>query len=526
MGKRRYLTKYLFLNKYDKIIIGDTMKNLQIIDYAITETMKRHPDYAENTHNLLHHNICNPGGIIYRYFSSNNCDARQKVAEVEQQDFLRFVLVETVKIYNAIATYYYENAEIARLSTTEEKMSELLSVFPDYAFIKEMIEFMAYANELDARAKNPDEKINLMIHFKDKQEDLLGLINIVASYRYKRGEQLKKYIDKNGVNPVIIGKYGKVDLISKINSDAKKTQVARNIQINKVAVNKCLMDVLSGSQLKSKHNQYALDGTLYASQDMGRRKNQEDSVIILTHPRNPELKLLAVSDGMGGVDHGEIASQYTVQQLSKWFETISPELFYYPAELQQLLNKKIALISKELYNTYNRDYNGIKAGATIVAGIVTAEETIVSTVGDSRAYALKDGRLQLLTRDESYVWPPNVPANKISKEELDDLRFDRDNNQILRCIGFDISEKYIQSQRINNSSYDKLILLSDGVTDLLTQERIRVLSHSYPPERIAEELVKEAISKNAIRPQGEDDYHRAIINAGKDNATAAVYSRR
>ena len=44
--------------------------------------------------------------------------------------------------------------------------------------------------------------------------------------------------------------------------------------------------------------------------------------------------------------------------------------------------------------------------------------------------------------------------------------------------------------------------------------------------KVAELLVKEAISKRAIRKAGADEYHKAVVEAGKDNATAAVYIRR
>ena len=77
-----------------------------------------------------------------------------------------------------------------------------------------------------------------------------------------------------------------------------------------------------------------------------------------------------------------------------------------------------------------------------------------------------------------------------------------------------------------HNQYDRLILLTDGVTDLLSQERIWILSHNEHPEKVAELLVKEAISKRAIRKAGADEYHKAVVEAGKDNATAAVYIRR
>ena len=195
-------------------------------------------------------------------------------------------------------------------------------------------------------------------------------------------------------------------------------------------------------------------------------------------------------------------------------------------EVQQLLNKKIAQISNDIYKTYNAPYNGIRCGATVVASIVTQEYTINSTVGDSRIYTIKDDKLQLITRDESVVWPPYKEAKDMTPEELDDLRFVRNNNEILRCIGQDMDANHIQTMIIPNNSYDKLILLSDGVTDLLSQEQIRVISRNYPTDRITHELVQTAITNIARRAQGADEIHRNRIQEGKDNATAAMYARR
>lgn len=501
------------------------MNALEKIDFAISETYRQHPEYTANAKEFLNGAMFLDFSMVYNYITSKN-GARQLMSEVTKEDIIRFVLTETVKIFNAIGSYFYDSEEIQNLPTMEEQISELISVFPEYSLITEEVEFMAKADRLDKRSKNPDERINLFIHYKTNYEHLKPLADIVASYRYQRGEQLRKYIDQNGTGSVSIGQYQGVDLASKIQRDSGTSEVAKNVQINQSAINKCLMDVLSGAQLKSKHNQYALDGTLYASQDTGRRREQEDSVLILTHPKNPEFKLMVVSDGMGGVDHGEIASQYTVQELARWFETLPAEAYFYAANIQQELNKKLSIISKDIYERYNKDYKGIKAGATVVAGVIGATETIISTIGDSRAYITSGNGLKLLTSDESLVWPKNTPLNKISVETVDDLRFNEFNNQILRCIGYDIDSKSIQTRRINNNQYDRLILLTDGVTDLLSQERIWILSHNEHPEKVAELLVKEAISKRAIRKAGADEYHKAVVEAGKDNATAAVYIRR
>ena len=490
------------------------MGRLNDIDFAIIETLNVHPDFTPHINTIYMDNLTSPTGIYLVNFTSKN-GARAKMKDVTQTDMLHFILHEAVKCYNAMAYFYYNDPNMKELPTTAEKMANLLNTFPYYGIILKAIEIIA----------NP--KINSAIFYKTDSKELMALVDAVASCRYQNGTKLREFIDKSGAGLTSVGSYGTLDLFEKVSTDISKIEVAKNIHVNPRATNQCLLEVMSGAQLKNKHNEYGLSGTLYATQDIGKRRgNQEDAVIIMEHPENPEFKLIAVSDGMGGVELGDKASSYLTQQLAKWFKSLPADLYSFPMEVQQLLNKKIAQISNEICKTYNAPYNGIRCGATVVASIVTQEYTINSTVGDSRIYTIKDDKLQLITRDESAVWPPYKAAQDMTPEELDDLRFVRNNNEILRCIGQDMDASHIQTMIIPNNSYDKLILLSDGVTDLLSQEQIRVISRNYPTDQITHELVQTAITNIARRAQGADERHLNGIPAGKDNATAAMYARR
>ena len=490
------------------------MGNLINIDYAIIETLKAHPDFTPQMPYIYLENLTSKKGINLNNFTSKN-NARKAMEEITQDDMLHFILEEVVKCYNAISYFYYNDPNMKALATNEQKMSNLLSVFPYYGIIQKAVEIIS----------NP--KINSAIYYKADNKELIALVEAVINVRYQSGEQLRHFVDKSGPGLTTTAKFGTQDLFAKINTDISKTVVAENVQVNPRAVNQCLLDVMSGSQLKNQHNEYGLNGTLYASQDVGkRRSNQEDAVLILEHPQNPEFKLIAVSDGMGGVELGDRASSFVTQQLAEWFKSLPVDLYNFPTEVQKLLNQEISRISNQIYVGYNSSYKGIQCGATLVTSIVTKEYTVNSSVGDSRIYTVKDNQLQLLTRDESRVWPQAKAAKDMTKEELDELRFLKNNNQILKCIGETIDARSIQTLLIPNRSYDKLILLSDGVTDLLSQEQISVIARTYPADQLTKALVQAAISQDAVRAKGADEFHNAKIPAGKDNATAAMYSRR
>lgn len=481
------------------------------LDFAIERTIEVHPDFLPMMSGILLSQITK--GVYLQNFTSNG-GARERILKMEVDDVIRYVLHESIKIYNAATYFYYNDPKICSLPNDSEKIKYLLEVFPAFGELQNMMGVIA------------GKDINISLHLKSNTNDLTCLVNAVVDTRFKTGVPYRDYIDRFGNGNTITPQGENVNLFSKVNEDIDKAKIAQEVRVNYRAVNKCMGDLMSGVQLKNKRNEYALEGNLFASSDVGNvRRNQEDVTVILTHPSNPEFKFLAVSDGMGGVEYGDKASMYMLQQITVWFNNLNPDFFYYPNELREAFNQKIVQISNEIYQTYNADYNRVVSGATFVGAIVTNNDTIVSTVGDSRAYYTRGSELGLLTRDESFVWVPTKGAEDITAEELDELRFHRRNNQITRCVGME-GLNSVQSRTIPNASYDRLMLFSDGVTDLLSTDRIKFIALNTPPEQLTNQFVNEAILYNAVRAKGEDNEHYAAVQAGKDNATVAAYIRR
>lgn len=480
------------------------------LEYAIDQTMLVHPDWKAQLSGGFVKQI--QTGIRETMYTRTN-GARDRVSQMTQDDLLKYFLDEAIEIYNSASYFYYYNENIQNLRSDQDKINYLLQVFPCFRDLQKLITLIS----------NPE--INSSLYFKTNNNDLLALVNSVVEMRFSKNQSCRDYIDRHGKVESVTPNGEVVNLFEKVESDIKAVEAAKNVQVNHRSLNKCFSDLMSGVQLKNQRNEYALDGTLYASQDIGKRRStQEDSVIILTHPSNPSFKFLAVADGMGGVEKGEKASSYTIQQISTWFNSLPPDAYFYPEQLQTSFNNRLMEISNEVYKTYNEDYNRIVAGSTFVGAIVTQYETIISSVGDSRAYTTDGQNLNLITRDESAVWAPAMPSTGITKEALDDLRFNKKNNVITRCIGQPLDG--VQSTIIQNQDYLRLILLSDGVTDLLSTDRIRFLSLNASPELLAKYLVDEAVSYDAVRLMGETQDYNGMIQAGKDNATAAAFIRR
>lgn len=246
------------------------------------------------------------------------------------------------------------------------------------------------------------------------------------------------------------------------------------------------------------------------------RKNNEDSVITITHPDNDKIKLLAVADGVGGYSSGEIASNFVIQALKKWFIKEKTNNFKSTMLIAQHLYKVIIDINNYLYLN---EYNKSKCATTLTCAIVTEENTLIANIGDSRAYAIIDQEVVQLTKDDSIVWN-YYESGSISKDQI---RFHIQNSIITKCIGHEYNTKP-SVIKIKNSDYKGILLLTDGVSDCLSDKQIKYIIENSKDSQIAKKLIDEAVyhqQENDI-PKGLE--FNDILN-GKDNATVALYMK-
>ncbi len=444
---------------------------------AITETIQNHPLTPKDLKRWFYGSIME--GVNLQSFTREN-DARNKVEGISSDSFLALTL-------ESVVHFYYLIKEKNDKNEFEEESWDLIQIM-----------------------KHPE--INASLYFRTHSEKLIQAIDIAVKYLYQMDMIPDNLTQEQSI------------LLNKVFSDIEEAKEIDKIKINYKTINSCILDILDGTQLKNQRTSYLIDGNLSAAQDIGKiRTNQEDSVLIMSHPELPEFKFLAVSDGMGGVEYGEKASNYTVKKLSEWFSSL-PKHFYYDSTLvAEKLNDKIQEISQEIYSTFNQER--LCSGATLVTAVVTKEDTLISNIGDSRAYVVNESDITLITEDESMAYLFRKQKGEIEQSILDDLRFARNGSVILRCMGMEnVGEPQFYS--ISNHSYDKLLLFSDGVTDALATDRIRVIAQNTSSSKIANLLVQEAVNQDAVRKQGEDINHYGKVVAGHDNATAAVYDNR
>ena len=258
-------------------------------------------------------------------------------------------------------------------------------------------------------------------------------------------------------------------------------------------------------------NQGELEDVLDSLTDIGlHRDNNEDSVITITHPENNNLKLLAVADGVGGSESGEVASNFAIRALAKWFKNQPQSKINNTEKLTKYLTQIIRFINNYLYIVKS---NRTGCATTLTCAVINEKDTVVANVGDSRAYTVKGKEMEQVTKDDSLVWI-YYEQGTLKKEEL---RFHKKSTLITKCIGPDYNTKP-DIIVLENESYDGILLFTDGVTDCLSDSKIKRLVQT----NLAHTIIQEAVyGKPAKRvPKGEEFY---CPQNGKDNASVALY---
>ena len=204
--------------------------------------------------------------------------------------------------------------------------------------------------------------------------------------------------------------------------------------------------------------------------------------------------LLAVSDGMGGAQAGEVASALVVETLTRAMKDASPD-----TPRDALMNDAIQRAHRAVWETATRESK--KMGATLTAVFVHAGQAFIAEVGDSRAYLIRNGSLCQLTHDQSMV-QLLVDSGVIEADQAAESPI---RNIILQAMGNQPNVKVALGQ-LQLRDRDCLVLCSDGLTVHLTDDEIRdVVLSSGRPEVATKQLIDLANERG-----------------GKDNITVVV----
>lgn len=187
--------------------------------------------------------------------------------------------------------------------------------------------------------------------------------------------------------------------------------------------------------------------------------------------------LLALSDGMGGHQAGEVASALVLESLQ--------------AELRREMNKPIERQLEEAIRRANAQVRAAAQtaeregmGATLVAVFIRGTQAYIAEVGDSRGYLLRAGRLRQMTRDQSLV-QLLVDQGVMTPSEA---RRAPGKNVILQAVGLD-SDVRVAIGRLELRRGDRLLLCSDGVTNEVSDDELRETMTDCAPRAACETMI-------------------------------------
>jgi serine/threonine protein phosphatase PrpC len=187
--------------------------------------------------------------------------------------------------------------------------------------------------------------------------------------------------------------------------------------------------------------------------------------------------LLALSDGMGGHQAGEVASALVLESLQTELQR-DAEL-----SVDKHLEAAVLAANRTVHQAAKSgDRSGM--GATLIAVFVRGTQAYIAEVGDSRGYVLRGGRLRQMTRDQSLV-QMLVDEGVMSPSEA---RNAPSKNVILQAVGFKPDVR-VAIGRLELRRGDRLLLCSDGISNEVTDDEIRQIMTDSRPREACETMV-------------------------------------
>ena len=205
-------------------------------------------------------------------------------------------------------------------------------------------------------------------------------------------------------------------------------------------------------------------------------------------PENLDRFIVAVADGMGGHNAGEVASELVMQNLKFYFNDLPKGLT--SGELEEVMNEWLQSIHQTVNARGRANKSMSEMGTTLVGLIYYGKRFFWLNCGDSRLYRLRDGQLEQLTTDHSLI---NANGEK------------KHSNVITNCIGAGCDDTFIDMIEFTNNFLpgDTYVLCTDGLNDMVPDEVIR--------EMLVNGATANALCEEAINAGGFDNVSVCVL---------------
>ena len=225
----------------------------------------------------------------------------------------------------------------------------------------------------------------------------------------------------------------------------------------------------------------------------GPRASNEDAFLI-----DMSGGVFVVADGMGGHNAGEVASGLAVESIRTF---VADE----DLPTADALEEAVRVANRHILDTAARRPECAGMGTTVAVALLTPTGAILSSVGDSRIYRMREGRLTQLTQDDSWIAKLQSEGVALTQSEIE--------RHPMRHVLTDVvSTRADLAPHAEEHAFDPgdmLLLCSDGLHGALRQDLIEeLLSADGSVSAVTEALVS-----------------TAVANGATDNVTAVVLRR-
>jgi protein phosphatase len=230
--------------------------------------------------------------------------------------------------------------------------------------------------------------------------------------------------------------------------------------------------------------------------DPGRVRRRNEDAFVVDPP------LFAVADGMGGAQAGEVASRLAAAAFREYRE--ADELA--PEERVQAIIKEA---NRRIYDRARTDSEVSGMGTTVTAALLTDGRVVIGHVGDSRAYRIRNGRLEQLTDDHSLV-ADLMRSGRLTAEEAEGHP---QRSVITRALGTD-PDVDVDTLVIEVEAGDLFLLCSDGLFTMVSDsEVLQTVERAATLDKAARDLVRAANTGG-----GEDNVTVVLFRLDPDEA--------
>lgn len=215
---------------------------------------------------------------------------------------------------------------------------------------------------------------------------------------------------------------------------------------------------------------------------------------------------MVVADGMGGAARGEVASRLALStlaqlgiQFGKWNVRINEKI---AREVTERAERFYQRVGEAVIEEGRADPSLTGMGTTLTFAYSAGNDLFVASVGDSRAYLFRGGRLLQLTRDQTYSQLladiGQIPQHEVSTHHLRHILTD--------AIGVGAGKVNVKVRHLPLLNEDRLLLCTDGLTEMVDEEEIAgVLMRGQSAQDACQTLVD-----------------LALEHGGKDNVTVLL----